>query len=140
MTDINGFPLSILFMKGNYHDTTVFNKHIKDCVLLIPNKNKNIKNKIKIIADKAYSSKKNYNLLDSYNLSHIIPPRKNMKQFSNYKYDLNEYKKRIKIEHIFSRLKIYKRINVRYDKYLRTFAAFVYIALIFISINIINKK
>ena len=28
MTDINGFPLSIFFMKGNYHDNSVFNKHI----------------------------------------------------------------------------------------------------------------
>ncbi len=30
MTDINGFPLSALFMKGNYHDDSVFHKHIRD--------------------------------------------------------------------------------------------------------------
>ena len=52
LTDVNGFPLSVLFMKGNYHDTTVFDKHIKDAILIIPNK------KFKIVADKGYSSKK----------------------------------------------------------------------------------
>ena len=62
MTDSNGFPLSIFFMKGNYHDNTVFNKHIKDVTVLIPNKT------IKVIADKAYSSKSNYKLLDECNL------------------------------------------------------------------------
>ncbi len=67
MTDINGFPLSILFMKGNYHDNSVFEKHIKDVQILFPKK------KITIIADKAYSSNKNYLLLDNKNIKHTIP-------------------------------------------------------------------
>lgn len=133
MTDINGFPLSIFFMKGNYHDISVFNKHIKDAHLLIPNK------KVKIIADKAYSSKSNYKLLHDNNFSHIIPPRKNMKMYTSYTYDNSEYKRRIRIEHIFSRLKSYKRINTRYDKFLSSFRAFVLYALSLIAINIIKK-
>ena len=133
MTDINGFPLSVLFMKGNYHDITVFNKHIRDALIIIPNK------KIKVIADKAYSSKNNYSLLESKNIEHIIPPRKNMKLAKTYKYDKNEYSKRIKIEQIFARLKLYKRINTRYDKTLRNFSGFIYIALSFIAINILKK-
>ncbi|ARF12558.1 transposase [Klosneuvirus KNV1] len=133
MTDINGFPLSVLFLKGNYHDNSVFNKHIRDTLLILPNK------KIKIIADKAYSSKNNYTLLDSHNLLHIIPPRKNMKIANDYKYEKNEYIKRIKIEHIFARLKTYKRLNLRYDKWLRNYSGFVYLALSLISINIFNK-
>jgi transposase len=133
LTDVNGFPLSVLFMKGNYHDTTVFDKHIKDAILIIPNK------KFKIVADKGYSSKKNYSLLKSLNIPSIIPPRKNMKIAATYKYDKNEYVKRIKIEHIFARLKTYKRLNYRYDKFLRTFSSFIFIALSIISINIINK-
>ena len=120
-------------MKGNYHDTTVFNKHIKDAILSIPNK------KFKIIADKAYCSNKNYSLLQSLNIKSIIPPRKNMKIASSYKYDKFEYIKRIKIEHIFARLKTYKRINYRYDKFLRTFSSFIFLALSIISLNIINK-
>jgi len=62
-----------------------------------------------------------------------------MKIAKDYKYNGSEYSKRIRIEHIFGRLKIYKRINLRYDKWLRQFSNFVYLALSLISINIINK-
>ena len=133
MTDVNGFPLSVLFMKWNYHDTTVFDKHIRDAIIVMPNK------KFKIVADKAYASHKNYTLLNSFGIPSIIPPRKNMKIAADYQYDKNEYIKRIKIEHIFSRLKTYKRINCRYDKFLRNFSAYIYLALSIISVNIINK-
>jgi transposase len=134
MTDINGFPLSVLFLKGNYHDNTVFIKHIRDANLIIP------KIKKTIIADKAYSANKNYELLDNNNIKHIIPPRKNMKIATNYKYNKNEYSKRIKIEQIFSKLKIYKRIYARYDKYICNFNGFVLIALSIIATNIFNHK
>jgi transposase len=134
MTDTNGFPLSVLFMKGNYHDNKVFNKHVTNCINLTRFDNK------KIIADKGYSSHKNYELLDKNNIKHIIPPRKNMKMYSSYVYSQKEYAKRIKIENIFALLKNYKRINNRYDKLLRTYISFVYLALIKISINIINKQ
>jgi putative transposase len=130
LTDINGFPLSLFFMKGNHHDSRVFNKHIKDAILVMPKK------KLKIIADKAYSSKKTYTFLDLNNIKHIIPPRKNMKIKKTYVYDKKEYIKRIKIEHIFGRLKMYKRISCRYDKLLRNYSGFVYLALSIISINI----
>lgn len=133
MTDSNGFPLSILFIKGNYHDNDTFHKHIRDANLLIPNIKK------KIMADKAYAANKNYTLLESNGMDHIIPPRKNMLIYENYKYDKNEYIKRIKIEQIFSRLKSYKRINLRYDKYIRNYSGFVLLAFSIIGLNIMIK-
>jgi transposase len=133
MTDKNGFPLSILFMKGNYHDITVFNKHIRDAKLIQP------KIKKTIIADKAYASNKNYKLLEENNFSHIIPPRKNMKLSKTYIYNKNEYKKRIKIEHIFGRLKIFKRIDQRNDKLLRNYKGFTYLAFAQIALNIFHN-
>lgn len=123
LTDINGFPLSILFMKGNYHDNSVFEKHIRDAQILLP------KNKIKIIADKAYSSHKN--------IDHLIPPRRNMKMASTYKYDCSEYVSRIKIEHIFCRLKTFRRLGYRWDKYLRNFSGFVFLAFSIIAQKIL---
>lgn len=63
-----------------------------------------------------------------------------MKIATDYKYNKNEYAKRIKIEQIFSRLKIYKRVYARYDKYLRNFNGFVLIALSIIGTNILNNK
>lgn len=134
MTDSNGFPLSILFLKGNYHDNSVFDKHVRDANILLPNIRK------RIIADKAYSSKKNYVLLNEHNISHIIPPRKNMKMAKTYKYNKDDYKKRIKIEQIFSRLKIYKRIYARYDKLLSNFKGFVLLAFSIIGLNILNSS
>jgi len=133
LTDINGFPLSIFFMKGNYHDNNTFIKHIKDILICCPNKH------IKIMADKAYSSNENYKLLNNNKIEHIIPPRKNMKIKKDYKYNKNEYKERIKIEHIFARLKIYKRIGLRYDKKLKSYSNFVHLAFSLIALNIINN-
>lgn len=134
MTDTYGFPLSVFFMKGNYHDNSVFEKHIKDAVILMP---KNIKS---VVADKAYASLNNYKLLENKNIKHIIPPRQNMKLYKTYTYDKTEYKKRIKIEHIFGRLKNFRRFNFRYDKYLRNFSAFIYLAFSMISLNILKKR
>lgn len=91
MCDSYGFPLSIFFMKGNYHDNSIFNKHIKDAKVIIPDIKKTI------IADKAYASNKNYELLNNNNFNHIIPPRKNMKLASTYKYNKEQYIKRIKL-------------------------------------------
>lgn len=134
MIDTYGFPLSIFFMKGNYHDNTVFEKHINDSIILMPNNNKTI------VADKAYSSYKNYNLLNNKNIKHIIPPRQNMKIYKIYHYDKTEYKKRIKIEHIFGRLKNFRKFNFRYEKYLRNFSAFTYLAFSLIALNILKSR
>ena len=133
MTDINGFPFSVLFTKGNYHDNSVFHKHVTDCIKLVRF------NKKRIIADKGYSSYKNYKLLDKNNIEHIIPPRKNMHIYKTYKYLKKEYMNRIKIENIFAMIKNYKRINNRYDKLIRSYSSFVYLSLSKLSINIINK-
>lgn len=132
MTDQNGFPLSIFFMKGNYHDNSIFEKHIKDALILMPT---NLKT---VIADKAYSSNKNYKLLENKNINHNIPPAKNMKIYKTYKYDKSKYVQRIKVEHIFGRLKNYKRFNSRYEKLLRNFSGFVYFAFSFIALNILK--
>jgi transposase len=110
LSDINGFPLSVFFMKGNKHDISVFTKHVDDLLIIVPKRNK------KILADKGYSSKFNYDYLNSLNISHIIPPRINMKIYDSYLFDKSEYIKRIKIEHIFGRLKLFNRINNRFEK------------------------
>ena len=134
LTDVTGFPLSIFFMKGNRHDNITFKKHVDDLLLVIPRR------KLKIMADKGYASVDNYNYLNSNNIDHIIPPRKNMKIAKVYTYDKKEYVKRIKIEHIFGRLKLFKRVDLRYDKKLSNFSSFVYFGFSIIAINIFNKS
>ena len=132
MADENGFPLSILFMKGNKHDNDGFNNHLRDILIL------KIKN-VKVLADKAYSSKNNYELLEKYGMGHIIPPRKNMKIYKSYKYCKKIYAKRIKIENIFGILKNYKRLRIRYDKLLRNYRGFLFLGILCLSVNLFNK-
>lgn len=134
MADTNGIPLSILFMKGNYHDNTTFEKHIKDAIII------SSKRTVRIMADKAYSSYNNYKIIENNNMMHIIPPRKNMRIHKTYKYSKNIYRRRVKIENIFGIVKNYKRINIRYDKLLRNYQGFLYLAFLITSINFINKK
>ena len=49
--------------------------------------------------------------------------------------DEKKYKKRIKIEHTNAQLKQYKRISIRYDKYITYYINFIYLACINIIIN-----
>ena len=132
-TDVNGIPLSVFFMKGNYHDNKVFGNHINDII-----KTKKIKN-TKVLADKGYSAEKNYKLLDDSKIKHIIPPRKNMKIYKTYKYDKTEYKKRIIVENTFAIIKNHKRNVLRMDKLIRNFEGFVYLSIILRISNKINK-
>lgn len=126
LTDSNGIPLSIFFMKGNSHDITTIDKHIKDIVVSLPKKH------YRLMADKGYSSQRVYTMLDNNNISHIIPPRRNTHLYKTYKYDKTEYKKRIKIENIFSQLKRFRKVDCRYDKYMTSYKGFVYLALAFV--------
>lgn len=134
MTDSYGYPLSILFMKGNRHDNIKFNDHIRDIPRILK------KRKIRILADKGYSSSDNYKLLEKNNMEHIIPPRKNMKIYKSYIYLKSDYIKRIKIENIFGILKNYKRISIRYDKLLRNFRGFISLGLLIVVERIMNKN
>ncbi len=133
LTDQHGIPLSIFLIKGNYHDNSTFVSHINDAIIMLKNK------KLKVLADKGYSSKLNYQLLDSKNITHIIPPTKNMKLHSTYTYSKDEYKKRIKIENIFAYLKKFRRIDCRYDKFVKNYKGFLYLSLSFCISNIVHR-
>jgi len=122
VTDLNGIPLSILFDSGNVHDLHFVKNHVED-LLVISRKNKsNI-----LLADKGYISKElRLQLRSKYNYSLMYPAKKNMKQLPYFNSEL--YKKRIKIEHSNRRLKLFRRIDARYDSYISTYSNFVFLA------------
>ena len=62
-----------------------------------------------------------------------------MKMALTYIYNKEEYKKRIKIEHIFGRLKMYKRIEQRNDKLSKNYKGFTLLAFSWIPLNILNS-
>ena len=123
MTDENGIPLSILVKSGNVHDITFVEEHINDLVLF--DKNSKTK-KTTLLADKAYESKNLRSTLKLKNYSTMIPKKINAK--TTYPFDDVLYKKRIKVEHAFQRIKTFRRIANRYDSLITSYLAFVYLA------------
>jgi len=122
VTDLSGIPLSILFDSGNVHDLTFVHNHMDDLVVL----SKKNKHSI-LLADKGYVSKNlRLQLKNEFNYSLMYPAKKNMKTLPNY--DAKLYKKRIIIEHTNRRLKLFRRIDSRYDSDINTFSNFVFLA------------
>jgi len=131
ITDSFGIPLSAILDSGNIHDLHFISPHIDDLIIPLSY----IKNKTTLLADKGYVSKKHKEYLSSYNYDIVYPMKKNMK--TNLSFDKKQYKLRINIEHTFSKLKSFKHIQMRYDKYFSTYSSFVFFALsILISRNL----
>jgi len=122
VTDFSGIPLSAIIKSGNVHDLNFLEDHIND-LLLVSSK----KSRITLLADKGYVSSKHKTFMNSYNYDLIFPHKKNMKPSLNF--DKVQYKKRICVEHTFSKLKAFKRIQLRYDSSISSFSQFIFLAL-----------
>lgn len=123
VTDSSGIPLSVLIKPGNVHDIMFVNEHISD--LCICNK-KCPSNKINLLADKGYVSANLKEILKSKNYNYIYPTKKNMKPDHNF--DKILYKKRIFVEHSFQKFKLFKRVAIRVDSFIKNFSSFVFLA------------
>jgi Transposase DDE domain len=119
ITNSYNIPIDILFDNGNFHDLTILNKQLNKVYV-----QKIIKDK-PLLADKGYKSNKLKTKLEIFN-STILLPKSNNKL----------YKKRIYIEHLFARLKNYKRISFIFDKKLTNFKSFCLLA--FLNLYIIG--
>ena len=84
-----------------------------------------------VIADAAYDSDAfRAEIVDQGSVP-VIRPRKN--RLEDRPYDKDLYKLRNVIERFFHRLKQYRRVATRYDKYARRYLGFVYFAAILIT-------
>lgn len=84
-----------------------------------------------VIADAAYDSDAfRAEIVDQGSVP-VIRPRKN--RLEDRPYDKDLYKLRNVIERFFHRLKQYRRVATRYDKYARRYLGFVYVAAILIT-------
>ena len=119
-------PIDILFSNGNIHDLTLLHKHINKPIV-----QKFLTNKF-LLADKGYRSHKLKNhLLNQINCKIILP---NTHSFFSEICDKSMYKNRIFIEHLFSKIKNYKRLVNNYEKKIINFFSFVYLAFIQLSL------
>ena len=127
LTDLNGIPMDILVNAGNISEKDYMDKHIKFIL-----KNKSNKRTI-LMADKGYDSSFTRNKLLVNNVYPIIPfNKRNTKDPTKIKH-LNEfemklYRKRIKIENLFSWIKKNKRISEINEKTIVSYKNFIYLA------------
>ena len=84
-----------------------------------------------IIADAAYDSDALREIIVAQGAVAVIRPRKN--RVADRPYDKQVYKRRNVIERFFHRLKQYRRVATRYDKYANRYLGFVYFATLLIT-------
>lgn len=83
-----------------------------------------------LLADRGYDAGWIRSFLKKRGCTPCIPSRKNAK--SQEYYDKKQYRQRHKIEHMFSRLKDWRRIATRYDRCAHTFLSAIHLAAIVI--------
>ena len=133
ITNQHNVPIDILFSNGNIHDLTLLHKHINK-----PYVNKFLTDKL-LLADKGYKSNKlKTDLHNKFNCKIILP---NTHSFYPDIHAKSIYKNRIFIEHLFSKIKNYKRLANNYEKHIIHFFSFVYLAIIQLClVGYIGKK
>lgn len=142
--DYNGSPLTISISDSNESDCKLFDKEFNKLI-----NNNIIKEKFNkkciILADKGYDTRTIREKIYKSKMKCIIPfNKRNTKNKSKIK-ELNEnekkiYKKRIKVEHYFSIIKKYPKINCVYEKSLSSYLNIVLLVSSMILINRISKR
>jgi transposase len=132
----NGIPINVKLYDGNRNDSYILNDQLRTSNLIKINDSQ----KKYFMADKGYDSKNIRQKLTAQNYKVIIPQNKRgIKDESKIiKFDKGTkllYRKRILVENMFCKLKTFRRLSVRYDKYSKTYSGFLWLALI----NIIIK-
>jgi transposase len=131
ITDFNNIPFSILLANGNLHDSTIFNDHKNDILKY----KKNISKDSNFLADKGYLSKNINDFCSNNNIFYMVPNKINSKKppFTDEQNII--YKKRINIEHLFARIKQFRRVALIYDSKTNTYNNFLHLALLIIILE-----
>src|ERR1700685_4113071 len=85
-----------------------------------------------MIMDRAYEADETRQLVLSFDLEPVVPPKSN--RWNQWEYDKELYKKRNEVERLFRRLKGFRRIFSRFEKLDVMFIAFLHVALIFTAL------
>ena len=140
ISDINGIPLNINCSAGNVNDSKILYNQLDD----LQNTNSYLLNNNNILlGDAGYDSNKIRDKLNTIKFGKLLAAKnkrniKNKIKLESIKLSLEEkkiLKKRIKIEHTNAHLKQYKRVSIRYDKYISHYINFIYLACINIIIT-----
>ena len=83
--------------------------------------------------DKAYDCDRIRQKLEAKGIEPVIPSKANRREALSY--DRAYYKQRNKVERLFNKIKLYRRVATRYEKHKVNFLAFVTLALIIIMLR-----
>ena len=115
-----GNPVAFLLSPGNDNDST----HAIEMMSMTDIAGNNL------LGDKAYGTKEILAYIEEHGAAIVIPLKSNAKQPWAVDYFL--YKERHLVECFFQKIKWFRRVATRYDKLVKSFLAFVYMAAIMI--------
>jgi len=138
-----GVPLGIHVTDSNVHDTKSFESTLNK--ILINDTIKKNRKIITMLADKGYDSKHIRNKLSRLRMKCIISYNKrNTKDPAKINkltiHQQKKYKKRVRVEHYFGRIKRYPKVNCVYEKTLSSYANIVLMISSMMIQNKISKK
>ena len=132
VTDGNGLPIGLVVASATPHEVSLAQETLQ--TVSVPQKRGRPKTRPReLVADKAYDSKAFRAWLKSRGMKVVIPhferrQRKNPKRGRPFASPTRIYKSRWKVERTFAWLQNYRRLEIRRERLLTTFRAFVRIA------------
>jgi len=128
VADGAGFPVAVSVGSASPHEVKLVEKTLDD--RLVEEKPE------RLIGDRAYDSDPLDEKLAEQGISLIAPHKSNRKKPKTQDgRELRRYRRRWKVERLFAWLQNYRRILVRYDRFLENYLAFVHLACIVIFIR-----
>lgn len=127
IADSNGLPLAVCLGDGQRHDIVFTERAIDASVMeaLPP----------RLIADKAWDSLRlREKLKVDYDIELITPRRKNNRTKVDRR-TLRRYRRRWKVERLFSWLKNYRRINTRWENKAENYLGFIHLGCIMLLLK-----
>lgn len=124
-----GIILGATVNKGNVHDSQLVFSTLDNIQIKIL--------KSRLLADRGYNSKPLKKELKKRKIHLIYPYKKN--QGNQAPFETDKLKNRFIVEHSFAWIKQYRRLNHRYDRLSHNFEQFLYMAILNINCNKLDK-
>jgi transposase len=125
VTDSQGIPLAALLTPGQRHESTCF-EALMNRVCLQGSPGRPLCRPNRLAADKAYSQPRIRRWLRAHGIQAVIPQRSDqLRQHRGrpLNFDARAYRRRNQVERCVGRLKDFRRLATRYDKYADSFLA-----------------
>jgi transposase len=121
--DGRGRPLVVLLTAGQRHEAPQFAALMEQGAVKRPGRGRPRKRPQRVVADKGYSSKAIRTYLRRRGIRGTIPHRRNERHRGRF--DQAAYRTRNQVERLINKLKQFRRVATRYEKYAENYRAMV---------------